>query len=178
MRLEGKHSDREEKETDLDVPLRDPRSSLAFSFYFSASCVRAMRRDRLFLAVTLTAVLSADLYLVLLPKLRGLGRGSGPFCPCGPVNLTLPRHGGLATPRLYNWSSVAPGGGAPPEPADRGSKLGRLFDHPLYNIQSPAPGPQETLLQEEDLVQHYRKKVSHWERSVSLHAARFVRDFG
>lgn len=137
-----------------------------------------MRRDRLFLAVTLTAVLSADLYLVLLPKLRGLGRGSGPFCPCGPVNLTLPRHGGLATPRLYNWSSVAPGGGAPPEPADRGSKLGRLFDHPLYNIQSPAPGPQETLLQEEDLVQHYRKKVSHWERSVSLHAARFVRDFG
>nr|XP_040032668.1 pseudokinase FAM20A [Gasterosteus aculeatus aculeatus] len=129
-----------------------------------------MRRDRLFLAVTLTAVLSADLYLVLLPKLRGLGRGSGPFCPCGPVNLTLPRHGGLATPRLYNWSSVAPGGGAPPEPADRGSKLGRLFDHPLYNIQSPAPGPQETLLQEEDLVQHYRKKVSHWERRIKLYS--------
>lgn len=43
----------------------------------------------------------------------------------------------------------------------------RLFSHPLYNIQTPALGPEERLLQVEQLIDYYRRKVSHWERSVS-----------
>lgn len=126
-----------------------------------------MRRDRLFLAATLTAIFSADLYFILLPKLRSVGQGSGHFCSCGPRNLTLPRHGGLATPQLYNWTSVPPLDGTTSEPTDGGSKLGRLFAHPLYNIQTPVLGPEERLLQGEQLMEYYRRKVSRWERSVT-----------
>lgn len=126
-----------------------------------------MRRDRLFLAATLTAIFSADLYFILLPKLRSMGQGSGHFCSCGPNNLTLPRHGGLATPQLSNWTSLPPLYDTTSEPIDGGSKLGRLFAHPLYNIQIPALGPEERLLHAEQLMEYYRRKVSRWERSVS-----------
>lgn len=126
-----------------------------------------MRRDRLFLAATLTAIFSADLYFILLPKLRSVGQGSGHFCSCGPDNLTLPRHGGLATPQLSNWTSLLPLDYAMSEPTDGGSKLGRLFAHPLYNIQTPVLEPEERLLQVEQLMEYYRRKVSRWERSVS-----------
>lgn len=126
-----------------------------------------MRRDRLFLAVTLTAIFSADLYFILLPKLRMVGQGSGHFCSCGTNNLTLPRHGGLATPQLSNWTSLPPLDGTTSEPTDGGSKLGRLFAHPLYNIQTPVLGPEERLLQAEQLMEYYRRKLSRWDRSVS-----------
>lgn len=129
-----------------------------------------MRRDRLFLATTLTAVFSADLYFVLLPKLRSIGRRSGQSCSCGHDNLTLPGQGGLATPQLSNWTSTPPLDGAASEPADGGSKLGRLFAHPLYNIQTPALGPEERLLQAEQLMEYYRKKVSRWERHMKLYS--------
>ncbi|KAF3853397.1 hypothetical protein F7725_014085 [Dissostichus mawsoni] len=110
-----------------------------------------MRRDRLLLAATLTAIFSADLYFVLLPKLRSAGLGSGDFCPCGSDNFTLPRHGGLATPQLSNWTLY----GTTFEPADDGgSKLERLFSHPLYNIETPVLGSEERLLQAEQLMEH------------------------
>lgn len=125
-----------------------------------------MRRDRLLLAATLTAIVSADLYFILLPKLWNFGRGSGQFCSCGPDNLTLPMQGGLATPRLSNWTSVSPLAGTTAHPADGGSKLERLFAHPLYSIQTPALGPEERLVQAEQLMEYYRRKVSRWERSV------------
>uniref|UniRef100_A0A3Q3Q778 FAM20 C-terminal domain-containing protein n=1 Tax=Monopterus albus TaxID=43700 RepID=A0A3Q3Q778_MONAL len=123
-------------------------------------------RDRLFLAVTLTAIFSADFYFILLPKLRSMGQGSRQFCSCGSSNLTLPWQGGLATPRLSNWTSVLSLEGTTTDPTDGGSKLERLFAHPLYNIETPALGPEERLLQVEQLVEYYRRKVSHWERSV------------
>ncbi|KAM9336518.1 pseudokinase FAM20A [Symphorus nematophorus] len=130
-----------------------------------------MRRDRLFLAVTLTAIFSADLYFILLPKLRSVGQGSGGhFCSCGPSNLTLPRHGGLATPQLSNWTSLPPLDGTTSEPTDGGSKLGRLLAHPLYNIQTPALGLEERLLQAEQLMEYYRRKVSRWERHMKLYS--------
>ncbi|XP_036936916.1 pseudokinase FAM20A [Acanthopagrus latus] len=130
-----------------------------------------MRRDRLFLAATLTAIFSADLYFILLPKLRSVGQRSGHFCPCGPdSNLTLPRHGGLATPQLSNWTSSPPLEIATAEPADGGSKLGRLFAHPLYNIQPPTLGPEERLLQVEQLMEYYRRKVSRWERHMKAYS--------
>ncbi|XP_039991314.1 pseudokinase FAM20A isoform X2 [Xiphias gladius] len=103
-----------------------------------------MRRDRLFLAVTLIAIFSADLYFILLPKLRSLGRGSRQFCSCGPNNLTLPGQGGLATPQLSNWTSASP--------------------------RIPAVGPEESLLQVEQLMEYYRRKVSRWERHMKLYS--------
>ena len=124
-----------------------------------------MRRGRLLLAATLTAIFSADLYFVLLPKLRSVGLESGDFCPCGSDNFTLPRHGGLATPQLSNWTLYE----TTFEPADDGgSKLERLFSHPLYNIETPVLGSEERLLQAEQLMEYYRKKVARWERSVSV----------
>ncbi|XP_029978204.1 pseudokinase FAM20A [Sphaeramia orbicularis] len=130
-----------------------------------------MRRDRLFLAATLTAVFSADLYFILLPKLRSISQGSGHSCSCGPHNLSLPRQGGLATPRLSNWTSVPPEEGVILEPADAGgSKLERLFADPLYNIQIPVVGPEERLLQVEQLMEYYRKKVSRWERHMKIYS--------
>ncbi|KAG7226390.1 hypothetical protein INR49_013801 [Caranx melampygus] len=128
-----------------------------------------MRRDRLFLATTLTAIFTADLYFILLPKLWSIGRGSGHFCTCGPKNLTLPSQEGLATPQLSNWTSELPLVGTTADPTDRGSKLARLFAHPLYNIQTPALGPEERLLQAEQLMEYYRRKVSRWERHMKLY---------
>uniref|UniRef100_A0A3Q0QXH9 FAM20A golgi associated secretory pathway pseudokinase n=1 Tax=Amphilophus citrinellus TaxID=61819 RepID=A0A3Q0QXH9_AMPCI len=122
-------------------------------------------RDRILLAATLTAIFSADLYFILLPKLRSKGLTSGHSCSCGTSNLTLPSQGGLATPQLSNWTSAALLDGTTLEPAYGGSKLVRLFSHPLYNIQTPVLGPEERLLQVEQLIDYYRRKVSHWERS-------------
>uniref|UniRef100_A0A3P8RSD7 FAM20A golgi associated secretory pathway pseudokinase n=1 Tax=Amphiprion percula TaxID=161767 RepID=A0A3P8RSD7_AMPPE len=127
-----------------------------------------LRRDRLFLAATLTAVFSADLYFILLPKLRSLGRPRS--CSCGPGNLSLPRQRGLATPLLSNWTSVPLPDSATPEPADGGSKLEKLFAHTLYNIQTPSLGPEERLLQAEQLIEYYRRKVSRWERHMKLYS--------
>ncbi|XP_029383256.1 pseudokinase FAM20A [Echeneis naucrates] len=129
-----------------------------------------MRRDRLFLATTLTAIFTADLYFILLPKLRSMGRGSRQFCLCGPNNLTLPGQEGLATPPLSNWTSESPLVGAITDPTDGGSKLDRLFSHPLYNIQTPVLGPEERLLQAEQLMEYYRRKVSRWERHMKLYS--------
>ncbi|XP_070707712.1 pseudokinase FAM20A [Pempheris klunzingeri] len=129
-----------------------------------------MRRDRLFLAATLTAIFSADLYFILLPKLRRVGQGSGHFCSCGPTNLSLPRHGGLATPQLSNWTSLPLLDGATAAPTDRGSKLRKLFAHPLYNIQTLELRPEERLLQADQLMEYYRRKVSRWERHMKLYS--------
>ncbi|KAF0025262.1 hypothetical protein F2P81_022143 [Scophthalmus maximus] len=76
--------------------------------------------------------------------------------------------GGLATPRLSNWTSVSPLAGTTAHPADGGSKLERLFAHPLYSIQTPALGPEERLVQAEQLMEYYRRKVSRWERHMKL----------
>lgn len=121
-----------------------------------------MRKDRLLLAAVLTAVFSADFYFILLPKLQSRRRP----CACAPTdgNLSLPRLEGLATPRLSDWT--LPGIVPPSEPAGGGSKLERLFAHPLYNIQTPALRAEERLLQVEQLMEYYKKKVSHWERFV------------
>lgn len=48
--------------------------------------------------------------------------------------------------------------------SQKGSKLKRLFGHPLYNIRLPELTPDERLLEEEELMEYYRRKVSRWER--------------
>ena len=124
-----------------------------------------MRRDRLLLATTLTVVFTADLYFVLLPKLQDFRQARGPGCVCGPGNDSLPGQGGLVSPRLSNSSDGLQDSAESETTADDGgSKLDRLFDHPLYNIQTPMLGPEERLLQAEQLIAYYKKKVSRWER--------------
>lgn len=132
-----------------------------------------MRRDRLLIAATLTVILSADLYFVLIPKLRALGQGwGGGSCWCRDRNVTVP---GLVLPPLSNWTSE-PEPAAPtprPEPEEEeepGSKLQRLFAQPLYNIQTPTLEPQERLLEAQQLMDYYRKKVSRWERQMKLYS--------
>lgn len=142
------------------------RTLLSFSAQLPLS-VTMMRRDRLFLVATLTALFTADLYFILLPKLQSVGRGSEHLCTCGPDNLSLPGHGGLATPQLSNWTLLQHMDGTTSEPTDWGSKLERLFAHALYNIQTPVLLPEERLLGAEQLLEYYRRKVSRWERSVS-----------
>lgn len=137
-----------------------------------------MRRDRLIIAATLTAIFSADLYFVLIPKLRTLAQGSGGFCSCPAQLSNASFFPGLAVPYLSNWTSNATplgestGGGKKEEEEEdaEGSKLQRLFAHPLYNIQTPALEAEERLLEVEQLMEYYRKKVSRWERHMKIYS--------
>lgn len=122
-----------------------------------------MRRERFFLVASIAALFSADLYFVLLPKLQRIGHGRQRSCPCGSGNLTTAGRGGL---QVSNWtSSPLPVAAASP-PADGGSKLERLFAHPLYDINILPLAAEEKLLEEGQLVDFYTKKVSRWERHV------------
>lgn len=128
-----------------------------------------MRRDRFLLAATLGALFSADFYFILLPKLQSRRHRAANSCSCSPdTNLSLPRLETLATPHLSNWTHAPLSSAATtPELDDGGSKLQRLFSHPLYNIQTPELQPEEKLLQAKQLMEYYGRKVSHWERSGS-----------
>ncbi|XP_062331144.1 pseudokinase FAM20A isoform X3 [Osmerus eperlanus] len=127
-----------------------------------------MRRDRLLLAATLSTIFIADLYFILLPKLRHRQPHPGdPSCFCSPGNVSLPGHAGIIAPWLSNWTSTSP---LDEEPSERSSKLGRLFAHPLYEPQGPGVlGPEEWLLQQEELLEYYRRKVSRWERHMQFY---------
>ncbi|KAJ0015810.1 hypothetical protein NQD34_014100 [Periophthalmus magnuspinnatus] len=130
-----------------------------------------MRRDRLVIAATLTAIFSADLYFVLIPKLRTFSHGSGQSCSCQHSNVSLPGQQGLALPMLSNWTSSLPlDSTTNKEEEDVGSKLERLFAHPLYNIQAPALETGEKLLEVEQLMDYYQKKVSRWERHMKIYS--------
>lgn len=135
-----------------------------------------MRRERFFLVATLAAIFSADLYFILLPKLQSMGQGSARPCSCSPDNISLPRQGALASQHLSYWTSAHQLDGSRSEPAGTGSKLDRLFSHPLYSIQTPELAPEERLLGTGQLMEYYKKKVARWERSVPHRSARFNLD--
>lgn len=133
-----------------------------------------MRRDRQLVAVTLATVFAADVYFVLLPRLRERYAVDAQGCPCLEVTGGNSSRANVpATPWLSNASvppanmtealgvtsiSTETGG------EERAPKLERLFTHPLYNFQSPDLGEEGVLLQPEELMIHYRRKVSRWER--------------
>ncbi|XP_072311678.1 pseudokinase FAM20A [Eucyclogobius newberryi] len=126
-----------------------------------------MKRGRLVVVAILTTIFSADLYFVLIPKLRSFSHGS--LCSCPLSNVTLPGHRGLALPRFSNWtSSTTLETTATVTEENVGSKLERLFAHPLYNIQAPA---QEAgrLFEVEQLMENYQKKVSKWDRHMKIY---------
>lgn len=123
-----------------------------------------MRRERFFLVASITALFSADLYFVLLPKLQRITRGWERSCPCGSANLTTAGRGGLHSSSNWTSSSLTSSNKAA---SPRGSKLERLFAHPLYDIHILPLAADERLLEKEQLVDYYMKKVSRWERSDS-----------
>lgn len=115
---------------------------------------------------SIAALFSADLYFVLLPKLQRISHGWQRACPCGSDNLTTAGRGGL---HPSNWTSSPPtsANGAISPPPIVGSKLERLFMHPLYDIHILPLAAEERLLEKEQLLDYYMKKVSRWERSDS-----------
>jgi len=113
-----------------------------------------MRRDRLLVAVTLVTLLAADIHFVLLPRLKSWYLLPRESCECRVTNGSLD-NGGATTSTSQNFTPVS---------TERSSKLERLFGHPLYNIRLPELGPDELLLQREELRNYYKRKVSRWER--------------
>ncbi|XP_016113603.1 pseudokinase FAM20A-like, partial [Sinocyclocheilus grahami] len=110
-----------------------------------------MRRDRLLVAVTLVTLLAADIHFILLPRLRTWYQLPRESCSCTDSSL---ENGAAAT---VPWTTSQ-------NMTERGSKLERLFRHPLYNIRLPELGPEERLLQEDELMNYCKRKVSRWER--------------
>ncbi|KAL7857289.1 hypothetical protein SRHO_G00161880 [Serrasalmus rhombeus] len=118
-----------------------------------------MRRDRFLLAITLTTVLVADVYFVLLPRLRDWYHLSRNGCTCQGVNFSIEYQGQTS----QKWTSGSN------TTFEQESKLERLFSHPLYNIRLPELAPDERLLEEEELMGYYRRKVTRWERQQKLY---------
>uniref|UniRef100_A0A672KYP1 FAM20A golgi associated secretory pathway pseudokinase n=1 Tax=Sinocyclocheilus grahami TaxID=75366 RepID=A0A672KYP1_SINGR len=116
-----------------------------------------MRRDRLLVAVTLVTLLAADIHFVLLPRLKTWYHLPRESCACRVTNGSLENGGATTVPwtTSQNFTVVS---------TERGSKLERLFRHPLYNIRLPELAPDERLLQEEELRNYCKRKVSRWER--------------
>ncbi|KAM9177744.1 pseudokinase FAM20A [Mergus octosetaceus] len=120
------------------------------------------RRDRPAVLLLLGALLAADLYFHLWPRVRKElapeGPG-GPGCPCRPPR---PAAAAAAVP-----SPPPP----PPPPPPRGraaSALRRLFGHPLYRATAP-PGPAEPLLGAREALRYYRRKAARWNRRHKLY---------
>ncbi|MBN3313510.1 FA20A Pseudokinase, partial [Atractosteus spatula] len=135
-----------------------------------------MRRDRLLVSAILTTILTADIYFVLLPKLREKYFGNECTCRDSPGGST----GDKLTGHWHNTSMTArspPQGsdGVPTSPESQtvrsGSKLEQLFTHPLYNIRTPRLGPDETLLQPQESMSYYKRKVSRWNRHQKYYSA-------
>uniref|UniRef100_A0A673KH92 Pseudokinase FAM20A-like n=1 Tax=Sinocyclocheilus rhinocerous TaxID=307959 RepID=A0A673KH92_9TELE len=115
-----------------------------------------MRRDRLLVAVTLVTLLAADIHFILLPRLRTCYQLPRESCSCTDSSL---ENGAAAT---VPWTTSQ-------NMTERGSKLERLFRHPLYNIRLPELGPEERLLQEDELMNNCKRKVSRWERLKKIY---------
>ncbi|KAM9119795.1 pseudokinase FAM20A [Pangshura tecta] len=114
------------------------------------------RRGRLLALLLLGALLSADLYFHLWPEVRRQLAGAPPGCPCRPAPPPAPA------------AAASPGARAR---SAGGSKLRRLFAHPLYRAPEPPPpwGPEETLLSRQEAARYYRRKMVRWNRRHKLY---------
>ncbi|MCJ8738234.1 hypothetical protein PDJAM_G00033270 [Pangasius djambal] len=118
-----------------------------------------MKRDRFLLAVTFITILTIDVYFVLLPRLRAwydLSRGG---CKCNGVNGSVGYTEQAPHKKTLRSNLVS----------QKESKLKRLFGHPLYNIHLPELTPDERLLEEEELMEYYRRKLTRWERQQKFY---------
>ncbi|XP_074080811.1 pseudokinase FAM20A isoform X2 [Macrotis lagotis] len=144
-----------------------------------------LRRDRLLTLLLLGALLSADLYFHLWPRVRlQLGPRTGPGgCSCPASGPSTPAPLAAAAPAsrpgqaALNFSQVQRG----KESAERGggsagrpglpSKLHGLFAHPLYRVQEELPlqGPEDALLSPREALRYYLRKVARWNRRHKIY---------
>ncbi|XP_059763495.1 pseudokinase FAM20A [Balaenoptera ricei] len=121
-----------------------------------------LRRDRLLTLLLLGALLAADLYFHLGPRVRRRlrPRERPPGCPCA-------RRAAPSAPRpaARHVPPAEPDGGGP------GSKLRALFAHPLYNEPEEPPllGPEDSLLAGPEALRYYRRKVARWNRRHKIY---------
>ncbi|XP_005992213.1 pseudokinase FAM20A [Latimeria chalumnae] len=135
-----------------------------------------LRRDRLVITLLIAAIFTADVYFNILPKLQE--RLSGESCPCQNSKSPSPLAGVSDREGWLNSSAAAPSPSAP-QPFNRSrqqeqerlgpaapgrSKLQKLFAHPLYNIDGPELGPQDLLLNKQEAIHYYKRKVARWNR--------------
>ncbi|XP_042112426.1 pseudokinase FAM20A isoform X2 [Ovis aries] len=122
-----------------------------------------LRRDRLLTLLLLGALLAADLYFHLGPRVRRrLQHRERPLgCPCARRAASPAPAPAPSAPRR-----VEPGGGGDP-----GSKLRALFAHPLYNEPEEPPllGPEDSLLAGPEALRYYRRKVARWNRRRKMY---------
>ncbi|KAI5609728.1 pseudokinase FAM20A isoform X1, partial [Silurus asotus] len=109
-----------------------------------------MKRDRFLVAVIFIVLLTLDVYFVLLPRLRSWYDLSRVGCNCNGSTEQVSQK----TTKTKSFSLIS----------QEESKLNRLFDHPLYNIRLPELTAEEKLLDEQELMDYYRRKVARWER--------------
>lgn len=117
------------------------------------------RRDRLLILLLLGALLSADLYFHLWPQMRrrlAPAETAEPRCSC-PAEAAA----AAAGPKLRTRPPASASANRSRQ-ADR-SKLRRLFAHPLY---SAPEGPAEKLLNGQETLRYYRRKIARWNRCV------------
>ncbi|XP_060058627.1 pseudokinase FAM20A isoform X2 [Erinaceus europaeus] len=145
------------------------------------------RRDRVRSLLLLGALLSADLYFHLWPQVRR--RLSPPErlrgCPCaGRASSPAPDSAAASSdPRAaaHNLSragvgagvgvGVGAGAGAARGGGGPGSRLRALFAHPLYRApdEPPALGPEHLLLDSQEALRYYRRKVARWNRRHKIY---------
>ncbi|KAM9296637.1 pseudokinase FAM20A [Gastrophryne carolinensis] len=105
----------------------------------------ALRRERLLLLLSLSALLAADFYFHLWPELRGRFSRD---CACPEPTAPGPRHSTQ-----------------PPAPGPTVSKLQNLFSHPLYRPGNPEPAARGSPLQDPgEALRSYRKRLSNLNR--------------
>ncbi|XP_062859512.1 pseudokinase FAM20A [Trichomycterus rosablanca] len=119
-----------------------------------------MRRDRFLLIVTLLIILFLDFYFILLPRLRTWSHRSWRVsCNCRGANAS-----NVYTEQVsQKWLS------SPNFTSEQGSKLERLFKHPLYNIGVPELTAAEQLMEKEQLMEYYKRRVARWERQQKFY---------
>ncbi|RXM33827.1 Pseudokinase FAM20A [Acipenser ruthenus] len=129
-----------------------------------------MRRDRLVVTLILATVFIADLYFNILPKVQEKYFKND--CTCQDFKTT----GESNSSSRDNWQNPSTDTRLPitseagtllsaqTQTGATGSQLQRLFSHPLYNIQTPDLRPEEYLLQREETLNYYIRKVSRWNR--------------
>ncbi|MGH0141596.1 UNVERIFIED_CONTAM: hypothetical protein FKN15_042507 [Acipenser sinensis] len=129
-----------------------------------------MRRDRLVVTLILATGFIADLYFNIFPKVQEKYFKND--CTCQDFKATGESN---SSSRDY-WQNPSTDTSLPitseagtllsaqTQTGATGSQLQRLFSHPLYNIQTPDLRPEEYLLQREETLNYYIRKVSRWNR--------------
>ncbi|MGH0126085.1 UNVERIFIED_CONTAM: hypothetical protein FKN15_016300 [Acipenser sinensis] len=125
-----------------------------------------MRRDRLVVTLILATGFIADLYFNIFPKVQEKYFKND--CTCQDFKATGESNSSSRdywqNPSTDTSLPITSEAGTQTQTGAIGSQLQRLFSHPLYNIQTPDLRPEEYLLQREETLNYYIRKVSRWNR--------------